>query len=141
VEPAARVPVTVVVPTLGKLAFLRACLQSLCDCRPRASEILIIDASGTREIDELVASFADVGALRLDDPMGGIPKAANLGLHEASHKTVLFTHDDCEVSPDWVGIGARLIEERPGVLLAGSVYPRGDPRAVTGLAMNPEPRT
>ena len=133
-------PVSVVVPTLGRPELLRACLESLGNCRPRASEIVVVDASGSTETPALVSTLAEIGARTILDERRGAAKAANLGLREAAYDTVLFTHDDCVVSADWVAVGARLIARSPEAIFTGSVYPKGDPRAVPGLAVDREPR-
>ncbi len=130
------VDVTVIVPTLGRCELLRSCLCSLSDCAPLAGEIVVVDGSESVHVAELVDEFSAFGARRVKDDRGGAAKAANAGLREATYDTVLFTHDDCIVAPDWVGTGARLMRDYPGGLITGSVYPNGDPRSVPGLAMS-----
>src|SRR5205823_531376 len=112
----------------------------LTKCQPAAQEILVIDSSDGDDVTTLVDSFSHAGARRLADSRGGTAKAANLGLREATHDAVLFTHDDCVVSTDWIGTGARLMEIYPGSIITGGVFPKGDWRTIPGLATSPHPR-
>jgi GT2 family glycosyltransferase len=123
-------PVSVVVPTVGRLEPLRRCLESLATCRPHADQILIVDQSHDPAVAGLVASFASIGA-RLVPCFGvGASKGRNLGLREAAHDIVLATDDDCTVAPDWVATAWKLMASDPEKILTGRVLPVGDPRAV-----------
>ena len=55
---AEQVPVSVIVPTIGRVGLLERCLGSLSQCRPRPAEILVVDQSND------TGDGRDRGALR-----------------------------------------------------------------------------
>jgi GT2 family glycosyltransferase len=123
-------PVSVVIATVGRPALLRACLDSLAACRPRAAEILVVDQSGTDETSNVVERFADVSArvLRLDVRNKSL--ALNIALQEARNEIVLMTDDDCTVSTAWVQAAWTHLAEDSRAIVTGRVLPFGDPLAV-----------
>src|SRR5947209_15269950 len=92
------VPVSVVVPTVGR-EQLAVCLQSLAGCEPPPAEIVVVDQSGSDAVAEIIASFPR--ARRVSCHGRGVSCGTNLGLREAAHETVLVTHDDCAVASSW----------------------------------------
>jgi GT2 family glycosyltransferase len=132
--------VTVVIPTIGRAAVLRECLDTVAACRPGAAEILLVDQSH----DPVVAAIADelaAAGVRLVPSHGrGAARGRNDGLRAAAHEIVLGLDDDCTVSPDWVGIGYRVAKVRAGALVTGRVMPVGDPRAVPSTIVETTPR-
>lgn len=124
------VPVSVVVPTIGRPRQLQACLGSLAQCSPRAAEILIVDQSVTDEIEHVAQGFQSVGARTVRSSPRGVAVARNQGLRAAIHETVLMTDDDCTVSPDWIGTGWRLLEGDPRLIVSGRVLGVGDEQTV-----------
>src|ERR687888_518704 len=95
--------VSVVIPTIGRIERLRACLESISRCEQRAAEILVVDQSGGGQVGDLVADFASVGARVVPCNGRGISVAMNVGLRQAKYDVVLVTHDDCTVAASWVG--------------------------------------
>lgn len=133
------VPVTVVVPTIGRAEQLRRCLESLTATDPPPSEILVVDQSHDAEIAALVAR-AGGGRARLVASRGlGVARARNDGLRAAAGELVLVTDDDCTVRPDWVGVAWRLARAHPDAILTGRVLPVGDPRSVPSTKVDPVP--
>ena len=124
------VATTVVVPTLGRIEPLRACLTSVAACTPRAAEILVVDQSGDPAVLELVESFLGVGARLVPCAGRGVSRGRNLGIQEAANEIVLVTDDDCTVAPDWVEKGRQLAKAVAGGIVTGRVVPVGDPLAV-----------
>jgi GT2 family glycosyltransferase len=133
-------PVSVAVPTIGRLGPLRQCLQSLAACRPSADEILIVDQSRDPAVAELVAEFAAARARLLPCNGSGPATARNRALREARHAVVAMTDDDCTVSPDWVAAAWQLMEPDPAKIVTGRVLPAGDPRAVPSTNEDTTPR-
>lgn len=129
-------PVSVVVPTLGRVEPLRGCLESIAACAPQAAEILVIDQSGDRSVRELVAEFAFAGARHLACPGRGVSRGRNLGIREATHEVVLVTDDDCTVAPDWIGVGWELIVRESDAIVTGRVLPVGDSGAVPSVKVD-----
>lgn len=134
------VPVSVVIPTLGRLDPLTACLESLAACRPRAEEILVVDQSHDPAVAELVERFAGVGARLVPCQGTGVSRGRNLGLATASHEIVLVTDDDCTVADDWIATAWSLTRTDPGCIYSGMVVPVGDARAVPSYKIDPTPR-
>jgi GT2 family glycosyltransferase len=133
-------PVSVVVPTIGRVGQLRSCLDSLSACQPRPSEILVVDQSGDPALTALVEKFASAGARVVPCPGRGVSKGRNLGIREATHEIVFVTDDDCTVEPDWVGIGWGSMEPDPEQILTGRVLALGEASAVLDTVDDPLPR-
>lgn len=133
-------PVSVVIPTIGRVALLRSCLGSLAACRPRADEVLVVDQSGDPTVGSLVAEHAESGARLVPCAGRGVSLGRNLGLSQARHEIVFVTDDDCRVATDWIETGWRLMRSDPAKILTGRVLPVGDPRAVPSTIESPLPR-
>lgn len=136
----ATLPVSVIVPTIGRSSVLRQCLESIAACSPRAAEILLVDQSHDPAVAEVVDALASANARLVPSHGRGAARARNDGLKAAAHDVVLATDDDCTVAPDWVATGARLAEEHPGALVTGRVRPVGDARAVPSTIDERTPR-
>jgi GT2 family glycosyltransferase len=128
----------VVVPTVGRLDLLERCLRSVLACDPPADDVVVVDQSGASEVAALVAQL-DGAVRRVPDEGRGTARAMNVGLAAARHDTVLVTHDDCTVEPDWVGTGAALAAAHPGAILTGRVLPPDDATYVPSTKTDPEP--
>jgi len=133
--------VSVVIPTIGRPALLLAALESLSACEPRAAEILVVDQS-TNQVSEPVLGQVDLPEARVIRSSGqGIGRAANDGIEAASHDAVLMIHDDCTVSPDWVGVGFGELQRDPEGMISGRVLPAGgDSRLVPSTNTVETPR-
>lgn len=138
--PEDRLPVSVVVPTIGRSKVLRECLASVAACRPGAAEILLVDQSHEPEVAALAAELEPSGVRLVPSQGRGAARARNDGLQAAAHDLVLATDDDCTVGPDWVATGWRLAAAHPGAIVTGSVRPAGDPRAVPSTIQDDVPR-
>jgi glycosyltransferase involved in cell wall biosynthesis len=135
-----RLPVSVVVPTVGRVELLRSCLASIVRCRRGADEILVVDQSHDPAIEAAVAELAGECARVVPSHGVGVAWARNDGLRAAAYDVVLVTDDDCAVAPDWVSTGGRLAAIHPGAIVTGQVLPVGDPRAVPSTKDDPAPR-
>ena len=135
-----RLPVSVVIPTIGRVDPLRRCLETLAACRPAAAEILVADQSHDPAVAALVAEHAGSAARVVPSHGRGVARARNDGLRAAEYELVLVTDDDCTVPPDWVATAWRLAREHPGAIVTGRVRPVGDPRAVPSTKDDPVPR-
>jgi GT2 family glycosyltransferase len=130
-------PVTVVVPTVGRATSLERCLASLAACVPRAAEVLAVDQSGEPDVERVVRTFVDAGARLVPSDGRGVSLARNDGLRAASHEIVLVTDDDCTVPIDWIATAHRLATRYPGSIVTGRVLPVGDSRAVPSTIDDP----
>jgi GT2 family glycosyltransferase len=134
------VPVSVVIPTVGRAAALAECLGSLAGCAPRAAEIVVVDQSGTVEVAEVVERFVAEGARLVPCSGRGVSKSRNVGLKAAANEIVLVTDDDCTVERDWIGTAWQLMRGDGDKIVTGRVLPVGDPRAVPSTIDDPTPR-
>ena len=126
------------IPTIGRVALLRRCVESLVACRPRADEIVVVDQSDGA-VDDLAEEFASAGVRVVRSSGRGIALATNEGIAAARHETVLVTHDDCTVAPDWVAQAVRKMREDPGQIVTGRVVPGGPPASVPSTRDSPVP--
>jgi GT2 family glycosyltransferase len=111
-----------VIPTIGRTELLRQCLVSLLGCVPPPAEIVVVDQSGAGAVTAMVGALGKADLVRVVTSDGrGIARATNDGVRAARHRTVLVTHDDCTVVPDWVGEAVRLLEAQPGGIVTGRV--------------------
>ena len=134
------VPVTVVIPTIGRLEPLRRCLESLARSAPLPDEILVVDQSHDSAIEQAVAEIVGARGRVVRSDGVGVARARNDGLRVAAHDVVLVTDDDCSVAPDWVATGTQLAALHRGAIVTGKVLPVGDPRAVPSTKEDPSPR-
>src|SRR5918995_4681659 len=101
-------PVSVVVPTVGRLELLNRCLASIGRCSPAPAEVLVVDQSGNEAVR---AAVEHEGARLITLPEANVARARNVGLREARQEKVLFTDDDCTVAGDWVQVGFDLLDQ------------------------------
>lgn len=134
----ASVPITVVVPTIGRPSLLTACLASIVACRPRPESILVVDQSGGRMAGVVEPHAASGVELVVCDGVG-IATGTNLGLRRARHEHVLVTHDDCTVRADWVGRAGAHAAEDPSAIFTGRVLPAGNAAVIPSLKTDAEP--
>jgi GT2 family glycosyltransferase len=132
--------VSVLVPTVGRIDLLERCLRSVLACDPAAAEVVVVDQSGGGEVAALVGRLAPSAVRRVPCDGRGTARAMNVGLAAAAHDTVLVTHDDCTVEPDWVGRGAALALAHPGAILTGRVLPPDGSTYVPSTKRDPRPR-
>jgi GT2 family glycosyltransferase len=138
-EAAETVPVTVVIPTIGRLDPLRRCLESLASSDPPPAEVLVVDQSHDATLVPLVDELGD-GRTRVVPSLGlGVARARNDGLRAATNDVVLVTDDDCTVPVGWAATGWQLAAAHPGAIVTGRVLPVGDPRAVPSTKDDPLP--
>lgn len=123
-------PVTVVIPTIGRPQQLSECLNSLSSADPRAGQILIVDQSSDPAVADLVDRHRNIGAIRIPCQGPGKAIGTNTGLRHATNEIVMMTDDDCTVAPTWIGVGWRLMTSEPTAIFTGRVLPAGNPDAV-----------
>jgi GT2 family glycosyltransferase len=137
-EPA-RVPVSVVVPTIGRPEQLGRLLESLARCSPLPEEIVVVDQSREEKVARVAGRFAGLGVRMVPCDREGFSLAWNVGLREARHDSILGVDDDCTVGADWVSRAWEHARRHPGAVVTGQVLPRGDPSATPSTKSDPEP--
>ena len=127
-------PVSVVVPTVGRLKLLDRCLASIARCAPGPAEVLVVEQSGDEAVREAVERQ---GARLIALAEANVARARNVGLREAREEVVLFTDDDCTVADDWVRVGFDLLHRDPDRIVTGRVSADGP--LVPSIREDPEP--
>jgi GT2 family glycosyltransferase len=133
-------PVSIVIPTIGRRALLERCLRSILACQPRADEVIVVDQSSGVEVESLIDELGSSSIRRIACAGTGIARAVNDGLEAARHDTVLGTHDDCTVAPDWVDTGLQLARVHPAAIITGRVMPPDGSRYVPSTKTDPQPK-
>lgn len=132
-------PVSVIVPTIGRQRLLEQCLRSVLSCDPSADEIIVVDQSHADGVEPLVQRIGAPQVRRVECDGHGTARAMNTGLAAARHDAVLVTHDDCTVAPDWVEVAVRHLLAHPGAIITGRVVPPDGSRYVPSTKTDPEP--
>lgn len=123
--PGERGGVSLIVCSRNRPAMLVDTIRSVLAGHEVPAELVIIDQSDVE--NEALA------ALRTDRPCDvryrwsrtvGLSRANNAGIEAARHDLLVFTHDDVEVTPEWLGLlVARVREVGPRGVVTGQVVP------------------
>jgi GT2 family glycosyltransferase len=119
--------ISVVIPTVGR-SLLAGCLRSLLAGRVWPTEVVVVDQSDNREVDEWISEVraAGMSARRIGLSTRGIARATNAGLKSVRSPWVAVTHDDCEVAPNWIEILSERAKADEDSVITGRVEGRGD---------------
>lgn len=116
---------TVVVPTRGRFAQLRNCLEGICaqDVDPHRFEVVIVDDASPQPLASLIECYRDRLAVRLivQERSVGPAAARNAGVEIARGRLLAFIDDDCVPSPHWLSALMRELSRHPDSLLGGYV--------------------
>lgn len=123
------VPVSVVIPTLGRRESLLRCVRAVGNGTTHPAEIVIVDQSGD---DDLVAACTEAAApvplVAVRKPAGSLSAARNAALAVVGQPLVAVTDDDCEPDPSWLAAAAAAFDADPSlVAVCGPVLPLPDP--------------
>ena len=117
--------VSVIIPTYKRDQLLAQCLRSLSvqDYSSGNIEIIVIDDSGRRSVDDLrrKLAFAHPHFQVLTQDHKGPAAARNLGVRSARGQIICFTDDDCSVAPDWISRMVRAHEQHPRLSAVGGM--------------------
>lgn len=114
--------VTVVVPTVDRIALLERCLQALADQDDQAEQVVVVH-DGAPSVVSLLSTWHDrlpLQALQIRER--GVSAKRNAGWRAATQDLVAFTDDDCAPTPSWVSA----LRGEPADLIAGPVVPHPD---------------
>ena len=85
-------------------------------------EIIVVDNGSTDSTSSVVSAWADRLPLQyLHEAKPGLSRARNRGLATSRGKCILFTDDDCIVSPNWLVTGVGLLSKLPRQIIGGRV--------------------
>lgn len=125
--------ISVVVPTVERVALLERCLRGLSRQRDVTYEVIVVH-NGQPAVLKLLDRWRD----RL--PLRGIPTGAkgasakrNEGWRAAGADLIAFTDDDCEPSAQWLSQLIRGFADPRVELVQGTVLPHPDDGDVTGV--------
>ena len=108
---------TAIVPTLGRLPELEACLRSLAAASPSFRRVLVIDQSDGRGAEMARRHGADAIVIE----SRGLSHARNRGMEQAVGSWCCFPDDDCTVAPDFTLRCVEFLDREPAV---GFLCPR-----------------
>lgn len=124
--------VTVVIPTVDRVALLDRCLGGL--ARPQGVDfdaIVVHDGDpGVAEVIERWERSLPLRGLRVDER--GAAAKRNAGWRAASAPVVAFTDDDCEPAAGWLAAGLAALGPEVD-LVQGRIEPHPDDAHVTGV--------
>jgi glycosyltransferase involved in cell wall biosynthesis len=116
---------TIVVPTRGRPAQLRNCLEGISrqEVEAHRFEVVIVDDGTPGSLAPLIECYRERLALRLIvQPRSMGPAAArNAGVEIARGRFLAFIDDDCVSSPHWLTALMRELRSQPNCLLGGYV--------------------
>lgn len=114
--------ISIVIPTYNRPDQLASCLLACSglDYPHDHFEVLVVDDGGTAPLDEIVAQFHGMLALKLLWQENAGPAAArNRGASEATGEFLVFTDDDCAPAPDWLAHLAERHVQAPNCAIGG----------------------
>jgi GT2 family glycosyltransferase len=123
---------SIIVPTRGRPALLRRCMQALCGqtLDRRGYEIIVVDDGPDRDTRSVVEAYAAAMA-----PLGlsvtylpsagphGPAAARNHGWRRARGEIVAFTDDDTEPDQNWLSAGLRAFDRETAAVRGAVVMP------------------
>jgi GT2 family glycosyltransferase len=133
-------PVSLVIPTIGRTALLRDCLRSVAAGSALPAEVVLVDQSGGDALAPLVAEMPELRVRRIESRARNIAVAYNVGVAAAREAIIAVTHDDCTVAADWLETCVRTVAPYPELLATGRVMPDGDADRVPSCKTSEEMR-
>lgn len=136
--------VSVVIATRDRPCDLERCLSAVLASTFHDFDLVVVDQSTESESADLVERWAwtDPRVRLVPDSGRGAARARNLGTAATHGEIVVFTDDDCEPGPDWLGAIVDALDSDPTAGIAfGAVIPAAhDPRAGFIVGFNPPMR-
>lgn len=110
-------PISVVICTYGRPERLSATLDSISRLTYPSFELVLVDNAPRDDRNaQVAASFIDrLNVHYVVEPVQGLARARNTGLHAAAHSLVAFTDDDVIVEPGWLLAIEKAFRMRPDV--------------------------
>jgi hypothetical protein len=126
-------PVSIVIPTRGRPAYLEVALASIAPQAAAAgAEVLVVDDAGS---SPAVRALAERFGARYEPHPGplGLNVARNTGVAHSRGELVAFVDDDVEVDPGWLEALLRAAREHPRTqVFTGPIRPRLEGRGGWG---------
>ncbi len=133
-QEAGETSVSIIVCTRDRVDDLARCLVTLkaLTCPPELLiDIVVVDngsRDGTADVvaEAAVDSPIPIRRVYLAEP--GLARARNAGILASCGEILLFTDDDCLVTPDWLASALRVMQAEPAIGLAGGQVRLHNPR-------------
>jgi GT2 family glycosyltransferase len=135
-----RLPISLVIPTIGRTEMLRDCLRSVAAGSALPAEVVLVDQSGGDALESLVADLPSLSVRRVESDARNIAVACNAGIRAAREAVVAITNDDCIVAADWLAVALGTVAARRDLLATGRVMPEGDADLVPSCKTSEEPQ-
>ncbi len=100
--------ISIIIPTWNRPAALARCLRSIMNQTYAPAEVIIVDASETRQSSDLVESIIkenlsfELKYTSIAHELRGIPKQRNIGIRLSRCEIVGFLDDDVELFPSYL---------------------------------------
>lgn len=121
-------PVDIIIPTRNRGALIAGAIASICCSSYRNFTLWVADQSDNDHTEQEVARYAStdgrVRYLRLRSR--GISMARNSGAAAGTAPFMLFTDDDCSVTPEWIGAMLAELSQPDTWAVFGRVLPERD---------------
>lgn len=116
-----RIPVTVVIPNYNGLDYLKACLESIKNCNPKPSEIIVVDnGSSDGSVEFLKADYPGVNVIMHKDNLG-FTGAVNHGITAAHYPYIFLLNNDTTLEKECIGKLYDAMKDDPGIFSAGAL--------------------
>ena len=132
-------PVTssIVICTRNRGKLITATIETVLANKFSDFELLVIDQSTDQITEEAVNQFsADTRLRYIHTDTQGTGISRYMGLVEAKGKYVLYTDDDCTVSPDWIEVITNIFENHPKTAVIYSNVAAGEYDQQLGVIPN-----
>lgn len=133
-KPASSLQFSVIVCTRNRKTGLMRCLKSIQraakNIDAHSTELIVVDngsSDGTAEAVTAFAATADLPVRLLREPRQGLSIARNSGMVAARAELLVFTDDDCELSPGYLRDAVRHFAAVPADTIRGGRVDLGDP--------------
>jgi GT2 family glycosyltransferase len=113
---------SIIIPTYDRPEKLASCLQSCVKIEyPRDRfQVIVVNDSTEISLETTIAPFHNqFNLLLISQPNSGPATARNTGAFAAEGKFLVFTDDDCTVTPDWLQSLETRFAETPDCLIGG----------------------
>jgi len=125
---------SIIIGTRNRPEMLHQTVDSILMGDEVPDEIVIVDQSDVlQELPLNRAAERGCAIRKIHTPFAGLSRANNLGIRQARHEVLVFTHDDVRVTRDWFAVlRAALVEGGPMTVVTGRIL-AGD-EAQSGFA-------
>lgn len=139
---------SVIICTRNRRIALAGCLSSIFTAAARAAsvgrvELIVVDngsSDGTSAAVALMAQSASIPVILMREERAGLSYARNTGMAAASGTYMVFTDDDCQLSPDYFLELARHYASDDLLTIRGGRVDLGDPAdAPVTIRTQPDP--